>query len=695
MRRTGTDIINAFISCTVKRPFYAGLGVALFSAVAMDLQAAASVYMKEAENAELSGQANFFRGPASNGEAVWLNSGSIRWRAAVEEASYRLFARVRSGWSGDRESGVRGDTQYRIEVDEEPVSLQLVPDTLAYPHGAYGDENNFAWLVSSALPLTQGLHTIDLRSDWHHARCDVFLLTPDPNFVPPVEPPFGEETPLDLSLVNDPQQRRQVQGFELWTSPSARNLPPTAEPTGPMLKAVEVNAARNEYKPAVFNVTNGLDEPLVLRIRIGPGSDGTSLDEEHLTLRFAVPLPCFGGEVLSDALVRPDSGGLLTIPALESRQVWLIANTHGLAPGLHTVTVHLVPAGRGKAFPPQILPYRLHISELDLPVSHPLSIFLFDYSEPPTAYLQDAPAHYVNVFHNTKLPSPDTPRFDYAQMDAEIERELGVGRMIFFENWDFRATDDWKEVAGRKRFIRWLTDWRRHVHEDLKLSHEEYCLHFFDEPSGPGIDDYIAARQLVESIDPEMRSLVTMSSSAPLDDARRMAEYVDIWAPYLPRLEDDEELAFYRSEGKPLWPYVCAENKKVWPPYERCRLLGWKVWKYECDGFMIWHYGGSETAWDGRTWDGGMIYPGDGDIAPSRRWEAFRDGLTDWLYLDAVRKAAKTAAARGDAEGAARAREEINAAVADVLDHPEELTRADEWRTRLVEVYRRLQLRAE
>jgi len=651
--------------------------------IALGAPACASSYLIEAEHAELSGRANFHRGPASNDETVWLYGASIRWRPAVKEGTYRLFARVRSGWSSDREGGVRGETKYRLTVNEEPVPLELVPDTLAY----HGDEHNFSWIVSPALPLAQGMHTIDLRDNWGHGRCDLFILTSDADFVPPVEPPFGEETPLDLSRVEDPGQRRALRGFELWTAPSALNLLPTAQPTGPVVTALEVNAARNEFRSAVFNVTNGLDEPLVLRLHLAPGEDGTPLDRNQLTLRFAVPLQTFSGEVLSDALVRPDSGGLLTIPALESRQVWLIARTHGLDPGPHTATIRLIPAARGKAFPPRTLPYRLNVSELVLPVSHPLEILLFDYTKPPAGYLQDAPEHYVNVFHHPRIPGPNDRPIDYRAMDADIERELAVGRMIFFENWDFRRSDAWKEPAGRERFTRWLTDWRRHLHEDLKLSHDQYCVHFFDEQSGPGVDDYIAARRLVKSIDPAIRSLVTIGDSAPLADAKRMAEYVDIWAPHFPRLEDEEELAFYREEGKPLWPYVCAENKKAWPVYSGYRLLGWKIWNYQCDGFGIWMYGGNEITWDGRSWDGGMIYPGEGEIVTSRRWETFRDALTDWLYLDAVRQAAE----RADEERAARARDEINAAVADVLDHPDDPTRADLWRAKLLELYRRLQ----
>ena len=115
-------------------------------------------------------------------------------------------------------------------------------------------------------------------------------------------------------------------------------------------------------------------------------------------------------------------------------------------------------------------------------------------------------------------------------------------------------------------------------------------------------------------------------------------------------------------------------------------MLGWKIWNYQCDGFGIWMYGGNEITWDGRSWDGGMIYPGEGEIVTSRRWETFRDALTDWLYLDAVRQAAE----RADEERAARARDEINAAVADVLDHPDDPTRADLWRAKLLELYRRL-----
>jgi hypothetical protein len=156
-----------------------------------------------------------------------------------------------------------------------------------------------------------------------------------------------------------------------------------------------------------------------------------------------------------------------------------------------------------------------------------------------------------------------------------------------------------------------------------------------------------------------------------------MDPYVDIWSPYLPRLSNAEEVTFYRQTGKPVVPYICAENKRVLDPYAFYRLFPWQVWRHGFHGCWIWTYLRGDP-WNGREWDGGMVYPGQGQIVTSRRWEMFREGLEDYLYLHLLRERVESGKAP------ASATKLLQQAAAEVLATPDDPGVAHTWRARLV-----------
>ena len=80
----------------------------------------------------------------------------------------------------------------------------------------------------------------------------------------------------------------------------------------------------------------------------------------------------------------------------------------------------------------------------------------------------------------------------------------------------------------------------------------------------------------------------------------------------------------------------CAENKRFWPAQDY-RFWSWQLHQQRADGMFIWTYLAGD-AWKRRSWDGGMVFSGNGDIVPSRRWELLRMGPQDWLLLKKTTK---------------------------------------------------------
>jgi len=91
-----------------------------------------------------------------------------------------------------------------------------------------------------------------------------------------------------------------------------------------------------------------------------------------------------------------------------------------------------------------------------------------------------------------------------------------------------------------------------------------------------------------------------------------------------------------RESGHPIWAYECGSGKGVLPA--KNRTLPWRAWRHRLDGIGFWSY----AAVYGDYWDDfdlglpdwAKVYPDPvGRPVPSKRWEAWREGLEDYLLL--------------------------------------------------------------
>ena len=99
-------------------------------------------------------------------------------------------------------------------------------------------------------------------------------------------------------------------------------------------------------------------------------------------------------------------------------------------------------------------------------------------------------------------------------------------------------------------------------------------------------------------------------------------------------------------------------------------MYAWEVYRARVQGLFVWTYMGIRDAWDGRVWDGGMVFPGNDTVVTSRRWELLRMGMQDWLLLNAAEKAGNI--------------ELVKQAVAEVLAHPDDGGLLRQWRDQVI-----------
>ena len=423
-------------------------GFLVVCALLPTLAASAQQYLIEAEHCVLSGGAWIAGDTASGGRTITFKGGTVRWEVCARAGTYRLFVRVRAGYHKNHTHYLQPRMGYATQVDGRSQELAMAAGTLIY----FSDERNFTWLSTRRFELAQGVRHIEVSSAYGYGKCDVLILTSDLSYQPSAKPPFGPETPTDVELIPDEMQRRTFVGYTLWSQPPALNVPPDSSPdTWRDLEEITFAAAVNEYEAANFMVTNWRTEPLRLRLSLTDlESGGATVPSSRITLRCATPVQAWNNLVLADALVRLNDAGILSVPANETRQVWLTVHTQGLRAGEYRGEVVLTPVGTGDPRLRRRLPVKLTVWPFELPEC-PFIIFVNEYDQEHAGTREDMSRHYVNMAHVCRVPLPSSPRPSLERHDRIVREEARYFKHLQFEHWWFRTRSDWKTPEGRVR----------------------------------------------------------------------------------------------------------------------------------------------------------------------------------------------------------------------------------------------------
>jgi hypothetical protein len=178
-----------------------------------------------------------------------------------------------------------------------------------------------------------------------------------------------------------------------------------------------------------------------------------------------------------------------------------------------------------------------------------------------------------------------------------------------------------------------------------------YMQHIADEPTGQNFGSYIQIARFVKSIVPDIPLIEACHS-------KNLGGILDIWVPQLDFMNADYE--FYNEQnksGKEAWFYTCLSpkgeyaNRFIELPLLKTRFIHWLNYKYEIPGYLHWglnywnrdpfgeqtgiQYEGGNILPGGDSW---IIYPGNGRILSSIRFDAMRDGIVDYELLKMLEK---------------------------------------------------------
>lgn len=457
----------------------------------------------------------------------------------------------------------------------------------------------------------------------------------------------------------------------VWTSPLGlpmrKNTLP--QPGDAELDKINRLMCRNDYKAICVNISAGAS----------PRSVSVDLRNENekgiMSLRPTLFVTARDGSETADAIGDKCMALEFEIPAFETRQfiLWVDTKLDGVEAKPHSGVITIKSGGET-----QSIPVMIDVADIRLPVELPILIYNWAYFfEPRVVATVGLEAEAVKnlrdyglntwVLNYTQIPLP--------KLDAE-------GRYAGLENTKaFHKVMDLLKGNERENFILWLGFERDHVKnlfskqeivnayfQDLKQLLDQYhvgqgrrYIQFVDEPKLDYTVRSLEWMRKIQSSDSGIRFFDNGSSLLRENEQlRKFLTLVNVYSPNWDALfeRSRDDIALLQSEGvNNLGFYRCrmGRNNRGVNIYEYYRIGFWRLMRYGMGNIGFWTYnaGHGEDVWDGRTGrasGGTVVYSKDGRLLSSRRWELFREGLSDYRLMLALQESSDFVDTRNNRE---------------------------------------------
>lgn len=426
------------------------------------------------------------------------------------------------------------------------------------------------------------------------------------------------------------------------------------------------------YDAGAVAITNLSTEPREIVLSLNSASAGVSISLYNVPFVKSAAM-----EYVADPLV-PVAAPIVLRPG-ESRMVFVTA--FGKEPGSWNTALQIKSDGSATT-----VPISIKTSTMLLPENLSLNAVSWGYldfklvRDRQKAAVADLLAHHTNVVvvppEYLPLSSQDK-MVDFSRLESYLRLHRGAEKVMLFMNlqpeqrlklgggYPFLG-DQWKAA-----FKLWY-EGALHAAVRAGFRPDRVYLYPFDEMDDEGTRRFIDVAVWARKEIPGVRFYATLNNKTAL----KVLPYLDV-----AQVANAEELlGSLGKTGSEIWIYNGTGLAKSLSPYSYYRLKAWKAFQRGYTGIGFWAYAdagwgdNAGTAWDdfdGDYPDHAVVYEGDnGNIISSRRWEAWRMGIEDYELLTMYAKA------KGDAAAKALAN--------DVLDHPEDTTKADSARRKIL-----------
>ena len=361
------------------------------------------------------------------------------------------------------------------------------------------------------------------------------------------------------------------------------------------------------------------------------------------------------GRLVYDPLVPLDEQGSFTMQSGVPAYLWIDFDLAALGPGRHEFEISLGSGGKVKRFPGAVSisafsgqgVARLHAVNWaylsDKPVFHKKA-----------AAVDDLLRHGINTFvaHPAGIPGSSLdgrwPTTVDTNFSDTVELAKRNGMLLLYLGW--REEKNPLSISGKtqtlnpavkERLIAWLNQLSTYL-ASRGVPLDRWALYPVDEPSRDGLRLIKVVAQAVKEWNPAVQVYAdpTVHADPPVavSDLQEVQDLVDYWQPNLLAVRGHMG-EFFRALKKDWWVYGNPKSPaKRASPLHDYRMLAWWAWFYDAKGVGFWSYSdtGGSSAWkdtDGRRPDWAVVYESPQGIVSSRRWEAFREGLEDYVLL--------------------------------------------------------------
>lgn len=433
-------------------------------------------------------------------------------------------------------------------------------------------------------------------------------------------------------------------------------------------KGINIQMWQNEYESAAFNIINCSDETMTMAISISPllSLAGKKIDSKRtFTVRRAIYVKGSTVGSIADALVLQAERPFILQPG-ELTQIWLTIFNPTLTAGSYKGRVGiLAKTEKGENLPIETIPVTIEVQKYKFPENSALNTCNWAYykvaSMPEMA--EDLRNHHINVY---VVPPQDLPFLRFASDRPDVVRKpnfTNLDKALRYHDYaktyllclDFNSNKkdysrfgrvEWMTPEWKAVFSQWLKNLVKHL-KDAGVGYDRFALYPFDESL---CNEFYKLAKLIKSTDPKVRIYANSFGRGPKEFAR-FRGLIDIWC-----LQDShcmrhpQWLKQIKGFGKEIWTYECLRPMKAKDPYSYYRLMPWRAFKRGQTGAGFWiYYHGFNFQTGAVPWDdtlkpqgfSGVVYGRGGsqvgrlaeNIVPSRRWEAWREGVEDYQYL--------------------------------------------------------------
>jgi hypothetical protein len=414
-------------------------------------------------------------------------------------------------------------------------------------------------------------------------------------------------------------------------------------------------AVPGEHQPVPLVLFNVTDHLLNVRVLI-ENQDNTII----ATALHSVSTPTSMGEESWDALPQIDESGVISIPSLSSREVWLDIEIGDTESGKHDIEVTLqalngagvldAPANPHEVQAPETK-VKIMLDVLPFKMASSADFRLCTWSPSSGQEVDGLLAHGNNVFllaqpkwsYNTKN---ELTGFDYAETD-KILGQLARGEVFFLVSGLPGIKEEFASEGYKKQFGIYLKDLVTHL-AGYGIGTDRFALYPIDEPGGSGwkaVSKVVQFGEMAHSVNPDIMLYQDGGGELPMFEA--MSKYLDVWCPPFDWLADKSpEMNVMRTTGKALWSYNCSysSSRPVGPNIKNINLIyeyrsaALLAMRNGASGIGYWCYNSvSENPWSRIKLEYNLVYPGTIKSITSRRWEAVREGIEDYRILAAIK----------------------------------------------------------